>query len=313
MRDCRIEKEIKERMGDHVSWKFVETVRLDEIDIAKSKGNQARPGIPIDEEIVTTYRTNLLSRPYPPIVAREVGDELLVLDGNHRVAAAESLHLSEYPHGCYVVACSDRQADDFARNANTAHGVRLSRDQSIEQAVYSVTDLGVSIREASESFSIPDKTIGDAIRAKEAKDRAYRLGVSIDRLSITAQRNLQRISRDQLFKEVGSFANREKLSAVEIDTIVREMNPKTDESALAYLDEKMEEREALRKVSSTKTMDIVAADTKRQEAAYRKTMEAFSKKVAARSPSDPEIREAHKGRAYRMMSRLGNFLKEIDE
>lgn len=141
-----------------VQWQYVDRLELDEIDAAKSLRNQARLDMPLDEELVESYRSSYKAGDdFPPLVVWRTSSraKYLLIDGNQRYAAATKAGRKTLD--VYAVECTDEMVINritWSFN-NIVNGKRLSEEEALKHAVTWVRKYGRDAKEAAKEWGVP--------------------------------------------------------------------------------------------------------------------------------------------------------------
>lgn len=209
------------------SYKF--TYELVELDITsinrkQSELNQARIAKPIDEDVVVLYAEQMRDgAKFPPIVVHADGSSYIVMDGNHRVAAADLADVSTL--SAYLVKNpSPAAVRAFTYEANTRHGLPTSLQDRIFQAIHLI-EIGVKAVDAARQLGLPLNKVRDAWDIHEANKRFDSLGVKrFERLTQTARRRLSTIYLDSTLKAAAELVLDAGIGGDDLQTFVRQIN-----------------------------------------------------------------------------------------
>lgn len=185
-----IESWLAQRGARIVELRFVET---DAIDEAASLANQARDNA-IAPATVDKYAEHMRNGAvFPPIVLRRNGEQLVVINGNHRAQAARRAGVQV---AAYVVECSDEQALAMTLTANETNGLSLSdaeRRARVErlQTVYTAEQIALEL-------GIPRGRVSTIIGANRMIRRLREAGASdlADKLPESTLHALSRLDSD---------------------------------------------------------------------------------------------------------------------
>jgi ParB-like chromosome segregation protein Spo0J len=96
---------------------------------------------------------------WPPIIVRDVLGKLVILDGQHRKAAADQLGLAEIE--AEVIRCSDAEALEIAARSNLTHGLPLTRPERQAAARRLIRDTDWSDRRIAEACGLSHPHVAD--------------------------------------------------------------------------------------------------------------------------------------------------------
>lgn len=208
------------------------TLDIASIDRKQSERNQARIAKPIDEDQVLLYAEQMTKgAKFPPIVVYRKGNAYIVMDGNHRVAAADMSDITSL--AAYVVNDpSPAQVTTFTYEANTRHGLPTSLKDRIVQAIHMV-ESGNTLVQSANQLGIPEGQLRSAYDLHEAEKRFSGLGITkFNRLSATARRRLDTIPNDVVLKAAADLVIDGSIAGDDLVKMTREINAvKSSEAA----------------------------------------------------------------------------------
>ena len=202
------------------------------VDIRRSLQNQARFQ-PLEESLVATYSEAMSEGTrFPPIVVLDDGKAggYLVLDGNHRVAAAQVAGVDTLD--AYILTgANERLTAVLTFDANTRHGLPTSPEERKQHAVYLVETAGISQKEAARMLNVGYADLGKSLAISRASRRMAALG--IERWQNIAPSNRGRlgaIQSDVVFKAAADLAVLARLGTVAVSDFVTEINTTSTEA-----------------------------------------------------------------------------------
>lgn len=215
------------------------TVAIDKIDYRRSLKNQARIQ-PLDESLVAVYAEAMQDgAKFPPIVLADDGKGagMLVVDGNHRLAAAQLVGKTEVD--AYVISNgTPRQITVMTFDANTKHGLPSSPEERRQHAVFLVETAGITAKDAARMLSVPTRELTLDLALLRADRRLASLGV--DRwqaLSRSSKIRLENIRSDVVFASTAQLAIQSKMGIQALTNLVTEINDqRTEAEALAVVE-----------------------------------------------------------------------------
>jgi hypothetical protein len=222
-RDLRWEKILTDREFD---WEFV-NYDMSQIDVKRSRENQARIGKPIDDELVNQYVIALENGDvFPAIVLAEGGNrKALVVDGNHRDEAHRQA--KETKIWAYVIKGAPQAAITLLTyEANAKHGKMTSEHERLVQAMHLI-DGNVSAEEAARRLGLPVSKVRDHASMNRVDQRADEVGISRvqwDQLPAGTKKRLGQITTDEGFTAASKLALDAKLPTAAITKIVSDLN-----------------------------------------------------------------------------------------
>jgi uncharacterized ParB-like nuclease family protein len=220
-------------------------VHLTEIDRDASHRNQARVGAPVNDDTVILYATAMeKGDEFPAAVLYQRKDgKYIVIDGNHRIAAADLKGAKSYP-GYVIENPSDVQVRMLTYEANTKHGLPTSLDERVQQAVHLV-NLGSKPEEAARMLGVPASRLGSALRVTKADQRAAELNVNKRWTSLpkTMRIRLDTIQNDNVFHALTELVMTTGVKTQEMDKIVPRIRAKrTEQDMMAIVAEEYQRR-----------------------------------------------------------------------
>lgn len=176
-RDLGVEAWIKSFGLSDAQILFRRRVRLDEIDVETSLRNQARLGERLDRTHVETLALSIMDGAVmPPLICWEGKRGLVVIDGNHRVAAFKEAGVAAID--LYVVMTHDQTLIDLmTRTCNAATGGKpVETDQKYQQGLLLLAQ-GHSTEEVARRMRLKRSTLTDKKREQDAGRRLKDAGV----------------------------------------------------------------------------------------------------------------------------------------
>jgi len=205
-----------------IPWKLCLDVPLGRIDEFASLHNQARLHA-VDPEVVDRYTADLLAGDqFPPVLARESGNESLVLvGGNHR-------HQSHKRAGrttidAYIIDVPADAALVLAYEDNRRHGLAPSEDERAVQAMHLMAS-GLNQTDAARIVGISQPTLSQAVAVRAAAEIADDAGIGdwYRQLPKGTRYRLTALTGDVVvFTEAIAVVTRTGLNATEVDELVR--------------------------------------------------------------------------------------------
>lgn len=161
-----------------VAYGYVASLALTGFDDKSSLTNQARIGVTLMPELVESYAIAMLDgNEFPAVVCYKGSKGYIVIDGNHRIAAAREAGRAAVD--AYVVTNSTPlQIRTLTKLANYYNGERPKQEHAILQAVEHVMETGASVMSTPRLFGISKNTLQVAMRDRRARDRLARAGVN---------------------------------------------------------------------------------------------------------------------------------------
>lgn len=209
-----------------ISFTF-KTVPTAQIDQDKSLNNQARLGNPLNEKTVQQYVEALQDGDiFPPVLVQKAprSEKLLIIDGNHRLAAhiAAGLNIDVY----VLEAAKPQQLTLLAMTANTKHGLPNSPEERLQHALFMV-DNGMNIQEAARQMNVPRVDLKRATTKRQAERRAAESGILAtewERLPSASRTRLLQVITDEGFVEAFGLVRDAAMDSTEVAALVSRMN-----------------------------------------------------------------------------------------
>ena len=201
-----------------------QTVVLTTINKDVSLRNQARVSVPLNEETVLLYGVAMeQGSDFPRIIGYEQGNKFVVIDGNHRVAAAELAHKRSLP-ALVVTNPTPAMIQALTYEANTTHGLPTSLEERIQQAMHLMAT-GMSRTDAAKALSIPESRLAQAQELRQADIRIYKLrkGV-VGGLPVAVRKRLDNIRSDTVLAAAVDLVTQAKMTAIDVSDMVTEVN-----------------------------------------------------------------------------------------
>jgi hypothetical protein len=235
------------------------TLKIADIDRKQSELNQARISKPIDEDQVVMYAEAMeRGDKFPPIVVYQQGSTYIVMDGNHRVAAAD-MTKDETTIQAYVVKDpAAAQVQAFTYEANTKHGLPTSLQDRLRQAIHLINRGSHTAVQAARQLGIPLNTLRSALDQYQADKRFEALGVKkFQSLTSTAKRRLDSIHSDPVLRASAELVLDAGIGSEDVTRIVRDVNAlRSEREQLAYISKERESRAGIIKATAGGRMPV---------------------------------------------------------
>lgn len=219
--DTRLEQFLKEHGAE---WKEA-VLPLSRIDIERSLRNQARVSEPLVEETVLLYGCAMeAGSEFPPIVAYQAENgRHVIVDGNHRVAAAEAASIDRLP-AVVITNPTPNMIQVMTYEANTKHGLATKLSERIQQALH-LEAAGMSRAEAARALQVPAGKLAAAAIQQEADVRIYRVRRgAADKISQISRRRLGAIRSDKVLAAAIDLVLNTKMDTTEVNDLVVAIN-----------------------------------------------------------------------------------------
>lgn len=207
-----------------VEWEFVSELSPARFDKERSLKNQARLGAPLNAGTVKRYSDAVENGDrFPPVLAHEDRGKLLILDGNHRLAAHADAGV---PLDAYVCQASPQTLMLLTYEANTKHGLPSSEEDRIHHALF-LMDSGLSEKEAATRLSLQRSSLRKAKAQQDSNRRADDAGILRARweaVPASSRNRLAMILTDEGFKAAVELTLDAALTSEEVSHIVSNLN-----------------------------------------------------------------------------------------
>lgn len=192
----------------HVKWMFDGALPLRKVDAIASMANQARLE-PLNEEVVDRYAADMeRGDQFPPIVVNKVttkrGTRLVLVGGNHRLAAAGRANVATLP--AYVVEAEPEMVVRLTFEDNRRHGLPPGEEERLFQASHLVAN-GYTYAAAADVCGVAVGKVQRFIATRETDERAKRLSVrGWTKAPKTSRWRLGMIRSDPVFQAAATLA-----------------------------------------------------------------------------------------------------------
>lgn len=210
-----------------VQWTFVPDVPIEDFDKDRSLRNQARITQVLNDERVETYKEAMeRGDRFPAVVAYLVDGRYVLIDGNHRLEAAEQ---ANKPLSVYAIASDTDPTTIIAMTyeANAKHGLPNSVEDRQLHAVFLLRSGATSQENAAAALNLSKAQVSKAWAKAKADERAHEAGL-IERqwigLPVAARLRLGAIRTDEGFNAMADLAIKANLTTDEIDRHVVDIN-----------------------------------------------------------------------------------------
>jgi ParB-like chromosome segregation protein Spo0J len=224
-----------------VLWEFREGVPLKEFDFDASRHNQARIQ-PINLSwVASMVRGMERGDIFPPVVAHRPNDKLVIIDGNHRLTAAQRTKHEEID--TYEVVGTPEMILKLMVEANQHNGNQFTHEEALRHAC-ELIDAGYTHKDAADSASLPESQVHAEYTRVTVERRARRLRiVGWNKLPAPVKVRLNNIRSDEVLREAGKYAAWAKLSTNDLSRLVTEVNRRPNEQAqLSYISTEAQKR-----------------------------------------------------------------------
>lgn len=191
--ESRRDDKVEEILQSHdVDWEVIE-IAFSEIDIDASRKNGARQGVPLNEKVVQTYRENIeAGHVFPMMVVTKIPTGYLLHAGNqrsevHRRRIMDGESPKDMPIKVYLVKTTSALVlHDLERRTNIGTGWGESREGVLSNALYLVSQDGMSLEDAAKLYGMSRSRLQTAKRQREKRIEYGKRGIDTSRLSQSA-------------------------------------------------------------------------------------------------------------------------------
>lgn len=191
------------------------------IDTKRSRANQARRDPIVTESVERFAQAFKADRSFPPIVVYQLGNRLVIIDGNNRHEAALRAK-REFIFGIIIDEKTDSDLIQLLTvEANASHGVTPPLEWRVRQAFH-LCQIGHSDDVAAEAAGISTAQLRNARAAAEADARAKILRIhGFAEIPMTGRQYLNAIKLEPVFHVAGQLAADYKLTLDQIRDLCR--------------------------------------------------------------------------------------------
>lgn len=209
-------------------------IAVNDIDREASRLNHARiGGPPIDPGLVEEYALSYESGDtFPRVVVRKHGRKYVVVDGNHRVEAADLFGVKFIE--AYIADVGDDEAimDLLPRAFNRKAGRRTSKDEGYMHAIHAIDKYGYTLRKAAAAFGVSEKALGNRIAISATRERLVQLGVEANKMTDDSMKQLSPFNdNDHVLAAAGQVICRAKLTSKDVNSFLAKVKEERTENA----------------------------------------------------------------------------------
>jgi hypothetical protein len=239
-----------------VEYELFDGVPLDVIDKQASLRNQARRN-PLNRDVAMVYAQAMKAGAiFPPVVGYFNGASIILVDGNHRFAGAESAGAEVIAVYVLDLNSGAPSINDMVASANaTLNGLGATDEERIRHAISRV-DGGMSVTNAARMCGVKDSTLKNNLDAERVVRHSERFGLGRQarqipqHYAIALAKQIDRFSSDEL-RAVLAAADVAK-NRSEYRTLVRDAAAASDEDRLAVIASFCDERTAINSPKKTR-------------------------------------------------------------
>lgn len=211
----------------------VATIPFAKIDLVESRINGARLEHAIVHHKVEDYMQGYRNGDtFPRIVVYKTSSGYVILSGNQRATAIEKLiKEGDLPANVtievYLVQTQDKLLlESIARQANVAHGEGCPRAERIQQAIYCISALGMTTKDAAKGFLVSTQAISQNMRAEEVRRDLAKAGIDTSHVPTTALAPLAGLD-DNERRNVGTLVAQHRPTAERVNQLTNQLKAQT--------------------------------------------------------------------------------------
>lgn len=234
----------------------LEEISLSDIDIEASRNNNARVGVPLDQNVADDYGLAMLSgAAFPAVILRLEGLQYFVLGGNHRIGGAEAAGIGSVL--AYVVESQDTMILDLiTRMDNRREGVRQTDQELVIHCIYLIEKYNQTIRDVAARFGKKESWLQQHIHAHQMRQKLLGWGLKVENASNAMLQEIERVGANHnIQRAVAKAAIKFNLKGSALRNFCRDVRASTTEA------------EAMKAVK-----DFVAEETAKQSKPARATV-----------------------------------------
>lgn len=205
-------------------------VNLSQVDKDRSLKNQARVSAPLNEDVVLLYAVAMEGgEEFPPIITYKNGtDKHIVVDGNHRLAAAEVISKASL-QALVITNATPAMIQALTYEANTKHGLPTTINERVQQALH-LEASGMTRADAAKLMGVPVNRLADAALLARTDVRIFKIRHAVGDIPIAIRKRLDNIRNDNVLKAALELITTSKLSSTEVNDLVSKINRSSTEA-----------------------------------------------------------------------------------
>lgn len=249
-------------------WDYWPVVDVNDIDWPASLAAQNREGKELHGPTVASITESIKARqPVPPLILRQQPKgKLIVVNGNHRGAAARGLGVESV--AAYVVSVDDDTFYLLSATANAVNGREAGAEFILRSAAYAVSVKGFPAAKVAPMFGLAPRTLLDYLQAKEGVAKLRNAGVRVD-VPITKAIEIARLDQDQATYLAAELSH----ASVTADAARKAISAIKSKSAVKQQEEVVAQRSALAEIIEHKGR---ATSTPRRRTEVAKALQHLS-------------------------------------
>lgn len=219
------------RLG--ISWQFVSDVKLYQIDVRQSQRNQKRHNQPTlsDEhwQRIAAYFAENPTAAAPAIILHTISGQkrpayqYIVLDGNHRLAAAQ--HLRQKTIAAYVLSgLSDAMIELLIRSQDTPRYLPQDEASVSANVLYLVTEYQFNDKQIAAEMGLSVSKVSQIRRNETVRNRLRQLKIEPFGLGEGVLDRLSAVQNDEVLAKLAQLALDAKLPTDIVSHLVTEIN-----------------------------------------------------------------------------------------
>jgi len=219
-----LEEQLKSIKGLKYEYRIVSIASL---KIKESSLSNSRFKSKLDMDHVSKLSIGMVSKkPFiPPIITSSHE----IISGNHRVSAALEIDTEIY---AYVLLNADRDTKELIRRTDNAdHGLSLSKDELLQQAVYLHNHHNLTVSEAARKLNLRYDMVQAYVSSTKVREFLESKGVNTINLHHSVLVLLHTIEDNDIVEELGRTAAVGRFTYDQVKSIVDEVKKKHDKNS----------------------------------------------------------------------------------
>lgn len=215
---------------------------LSQIDREASIARQPRYEALDEDHVVVIAQTmeDAPERIAPIVVTKQKSGKLRIIDGNHRVAAADLLGLTHLTAFVILEELSDFKIDSILAVVNSEHAKPLTMSERLAWAAAFVEKYGVAQVDIARMMKVPVDRVHRQVQLTRASKRLDRLGLKkhARHLGQNVKARLDGVRSDVVVVPLTELIVEAKLSAVDAGALITRINKfRSEKDQLSALEE----------------------------------------------------------------------------
>ena len=209
-------------------------INISNLKIKESLISNSRFKSKLDMEHVNRLSIGMASKkPFVPPIVTSSNE---IISGNHRIAAASEIDTEIY---AYVLLNADKDTKELIRRTDNAdHGLSLSKDELLQQAVYLHNHHNLTISEAARKMNLKYDMVQSYVNSTKVREYLESKGVNTINLHHSVLVLLHTFDDYDIIEEMGRTAAVGRFTYDQVKIIVDELKKKNGkENKIAHIKE----------------------------------------------------------------------------